>query len=95
MTGRTWILAATAGIAGFLGGALASGIGTVFAQERGTPAARQITAERFVVADASGNKRAEMGLDPQGRVNLTLYSEKGRVLWSAPIAGVMPLSSTQ
>jgi hypothetical protein len=95
MTGRNWILTATAAVAGFLVGAFASGIGTVLAQERGAPAARQITAERFVVADASGNKRAEMGLDPQGRVNLTLYSEKGRVLWSAPIAGVMPLSSTQ
>lgn len=95
MTGRSGILTVTAAVAGFLGGALASGIGTIFAQERGAPAVRQITAERFVVADASGNKRAEMGLDPQGRVNLTLYSEKGRVLWSAPIAGMMPLSSTQ
>ena len=93
MTGRTWILTAAA-IAGFLGGALANGVNTAFAQQRGRPA-QQITAERFVVADADGNKRAEMGLDPQGRIQLTLYSEKGRVLWSAPVAGVMPLRSTE
>lgn len=95
MKGRVWFLVAAAGIFGFLGGALASGLGTVFAQERGAPAGRQITAERFVVADASGNKRAEMGLDPQGRIRLTLYSETGRVLWSAPMAGVMPLVSAR
>jgi hypothetical protein len=94
MTGRNWILAATAAIAGFLGGVLAGGINMAFAQQRGGPA-QQIRAEQFVVADREGNKRAEMGLDLQGRIHLTLYSEKGRVLWSAPVAGVMPLRSTE
>jgi hypothetical protein len=94
MTGRTWILAVTAALAGFLGGVIASGINTAFAQPRGG-AAQEITAQRFVVADADGNKRAEMGLDLGGRIHLTLYSEKGRVLWSAPVVGMMPLSSTE
>jgi hypothetical protein len=94
MTGRTWILIAAAVAAGFLGGALANGINTAFAQQRGGPA-QQITAQRFVVADDGGNTRAEMGLDPQGRIHLTLYSEKGRVLWSAPVAGLMPAYSIE
>jgi hypothetical protein len=94
MTGRTWILPITAAIAGFLGGALANGLNTAFAQQRGGPA-QEITAQRFVVTDAGGNKRAEMGLDLQNRIKLTLYSENGRVLWSAPMPGLMPLSSTR
>lgn len=94
MTGRTWILTITAAFAGFLGGALANGVNTAFAQQRGGPA-QEITAQRFVVTDASGNKRAEMGLDAEGRIHLSLYSEKGRVLWSAPTLGLMPLRSTQ
>ena len=94
MTGRTWILTIATAIAGFLGGALATGINTAFAQQRGGPA-QEIAAQRFVVTDASGNKRAEMGLDAEGRIHLTLYSEKGRALWSAPMPGLMPLSSTQ
>ena len=94
MTGRNCTLVAAAVAAGFLGGVLANGINTAFAQPRGGPA-QEITAQRFVVADPSGNKRAEMGLDPAGRIHLTLYNEKGRVLWSAPVAGVMPLRSTE
>ena len=93
MTGNNGMLILAAAIAGFLGGALTSSVNTAFAQPRGGPT-QEITAQRFVVADASGNKRAEMGLDLQNRIKLTLYSENGRVLWSAPIAGVMPLSST-
>ena len=88
------ILIAAAATAGFLAGALANGVNTAFAQQRGGPA-QEITAQRFIVADPRGNKRAEMGLDPQGRIKLTLYSENGRVLWSAPMPGLMPLSSTQ
>ena len=88
------MLIAAAAAAGFLGGALANGINTAFAQQRGGPA-QEITAQRFIVADGSRNKRAEMGLDPQGRIHLTLYSEKGRVLWSEPVVGVMPLHSTE
>ena len=94
MTGRNCILIAAAATAGFLAGALANGVNTACAQQRGGPA-QEITAQRFIVADPSGNKRAEMGLDPQGRIKLTLYSENGRVLWSAPMPGLMPLSSTQ
>ena len=93
-TGKTCMLSAAAAAAGFLGGALANGINTAFAQQRGGPA-QEITAQRFLVADPSGNKRAELGLDLQNRIRLTLYSENGRVLWSAPMPGLMPLSSTQ
>jgi hypothetical protein len=94
MTGKTWMLIAAAASAGFLGGALANGVNTALAQPRSAPA-QEITAQRFVVTDAGGNKRAEMGLDAEGRIHLSLYSEKGRVLWSAPMPGLMPLSSTQ
>ena len=94
MTQSNWMLILAAAIAGFLGGRLTNGVETAFAQQRGGPT-QEITAQRFVVADASGNKRAEMGLDLQNRIKLTLYSENGRVLWSAPMPGVMPLSSTQ
>jgi hypothetical protein len=94
MAGRNGMLIAAAAAAGFLGGALAAGVNTALAQQQGGPA-QEITAQRFIVADANGKKRAEMGLDPQGRIQLTLYNERGRVLWSAPMAGVMPLSSTQ
>jgi hypothetical protein len=89
---KQWVLTVAAVVAGFAGGALSSGLGTVFAQER----TRQITAERFVVADANGMKRAELGLDPQGAIHLTLYNEQGRVLWSAPVrGGIFPLSLTE
>jgi len=94
MTGRNLTLILVAATAGFLGGALANGVNTAFAQQRSGPA-QEITAQRFVVIDASGNKRGEMGLDAEGRIHLSLYSEKGRVLWSAPTLGLMPLSSTQ
>jgi hypothetical protein len=74
--------------AGFLGGAVSSGMATAFAQER----TQQITAERFVVTDANGIKRGELGLDAQGRINLTLYNTQGRVLWAAPVrGGIFPL----
>ncbi|MBV8732192.1 MAG: hypothetical protein JO336_20480, partial [Acidobacteriia bacterium] len=53
MLPKEWTLAALALAAGFAGGAISTGLGTVFAQER----TRQITAERFVVVDASGKKR--------------------------------------
>jgi hypothetical protein len=94
MTQSNWMLILAATIAGFLGGRLTNGVETALAQQRGGPT-QEISAQRFVVADASGNKRAEMGLDLQNRIKLTLYSENGRVLWSAPMPGVMPLSSTQ
>ena len=93
MTVSNWMLIAAASIAGFLGGALANGVSTAFRQQRGG-FAQEITAQRFVVADTGGNKRAEMGFDLRNRIKLTLYSENGRVLWSAPMPGLVPLSST-
>jgi hypothetical protein len=87
MMRNEWLLAAVAAAAGFLGGTISSGMATVFAQER----TQQITAERFVVADANGIKRGELGLDAQDRINLTLYNAQGRVLWSAPVRrGIFP-----
>jgi len=86
---KKWIPVGVALAAGFVGGALSNGLGTALAQER----TRQITADRFVVADANGLKRGELGLDSRGRINLTLYDDQGRVLWSAPVhAGVLPIS---
>jgi hypothetical protein len=85
---KQWMLVAAALAGGLAGGAISNGLGTVFAQER----TRQITAERFVVADANGIKRGELGLDPQGGIQLTLYNAQGRVLWSAPVrSGIFPL----
>jgi hypothetical protein len=81
------ILAIIATAAGFVGGAVSGGLGTVFAQDRAT----QITAERFVVVDAKGMKRGELGMDSQGRIQLNLYSENGRLLWSPPAhIGIVP-----
>jgi hypothetical protein len=86
---KQWTLIAAAIAAGFAGGALSNGVGKVFAQER----THQITAERFVVADFNGTKRGELGLDARGRINLTLYDDQGRVIWSAPVrGGVFPVS---
>jgi hypothetical protein len=91
MMRQKWILAGVAVAAGFLGGALSNGV-SAFAQER----TRQITAERFVVVDAAGRKRGELGLDAQGQINLKLYNEEGRTLWWAPIrAGIFPAGPTQ
>jgi hypothetical protein len=84
---KEWIFAVIAVAAGFLGGAASGGLRTVFAQERTT----QITAERFVVVDAKGMKRGELGLDPQGHIALNLYNETGRLLWSAPMRGMLPV----
>jgi hypothetical protein len=75
--------------AGFVGGAVSGGLRTVFAQERTT----QITAERFVVTDAKGMKRGELGLDSQGRIALNLYTDTGRLLWAAPVRGMLPVGS--
>ncbi|MBV9743541.1 MAG: hypothetical protein JO099_07245 [Acidobacteriia bacterium] len=92
MLPKEWTLAALALAAGFAGGAISTGLGTVFAQER----TRQITAERFVVVDASGKKRGEFGLDGQGSLNLNLYNDQGRLLWSAPTrSGIFPISPSQ
>jgi hypothetical protein len=77
------ILVMIAVAAGFLGGAVSGGLRSVFAQERTT----QIAAERFVVVDAKGMKRGELGLDSQGRIALNLYNENGRLLWAAPVRG--------
>jgi hypothetical protein len=83
------MLTALAMAAGFAGGVLSNGLGTALAQER----TRQITAERFVVADVNGTKRGELGLDARGRINLTLYDDQGGVIWSAPVrGGVFPVS---
>jgi hypothetical protein len=68
--------------AGFLGGALSQGLEPAFAQPRNVP--RVLTADRFVAADSAGNKRAEMGIDRDGRAVLHLYNERGVLLWSAP-----------
>jgi hypothetical protein len=87
---KEWALAAIALSAGFVGGAF-SGMRTVFAQQRAT----QITAERFAVVDSKGVKRGEFGVDSQGRVQLNLYSENGRILWSAPArVGIVPAGPT-
>ncbi|HEY7389075.1 MAG TPA: hypothetical protein VH640_11245 [Bryobacteraceae bacterium] len=84
---KEWVFAAIALGAGFVGGAVSSGLHTVFAQQRAT----EITAERFVVVDSKAVKRGELGVDLQGRVVLNLYSENGRVLWSAPArTGILP-----
>ena len=89
---KQWMLTALSLAAGFVGGAISSGLGTALAQER----TRQITAERFVVTDANGMKRGELGLDPQGRINLNLYNEQGRILWSAPArGGIFPVGPSQ
>ena len=86
---KHWMLTAVAMAAGFAGGVLSNGLGTALAQER----TRQITADRFVVANVNGNKRGEFGLDARGRINLTLYDDQGRVMWSAPVrGGVFPVS---
>jgi hypothetical protein len=90
MMRKEWVLAAVALAAGFLGGALSGGA-SVFAQER----TRQITAERFVVTDAAGRKRGELGLDAQGRISLNLYNEQGRLLWSAPLRSLFPIDAFQ
>jgi hypothetical protein len=92
MMRKEWLLAAVAMAAGFLGGAISGGLGTAFAQDRsqnGRP--REITAERFVVVDANGTTRAELGLDAQGRIDLTLYNQRRRVVWSAPTRGIAPV----
>jgi hypothetical protein len=84
---KEWTFAAIALAAGFVGGALSGGLGTVFAQQRGT----EISAERFVVVDSKGMKRGELGVDAQGRAILNLYSENGRLLWAAPAhIGIIP-----
>jgi hypothetical protein len=84
---KEWVFTAIALAAGFVGGALSGGLHTVFAQQRAT----EITAERFAVVDSKGVKRGEFGVDAQGRVELNLYSENGRILWSAPArVGIVP-----
>ncbi len=92
MVRREWLLAAVSMAAGFLGGAISGGLGTAFAQDRSqNERPREITAQRFVVVDTNGAMRAELGLDAQGRINLTLYNQRGRVVWSAPTRGFTPV----
>ncbi len=88
MTRRECVLAALATAAGFLGGALSSGAVSIFAQERTWP--KVITAEKFVVLDSSGGKRAELGVSRNGKTALRLYDEHGRLVWNVPDGLVWP-----
>ncbi len=80
-----------AALAGFLRGTVAAGIVPVHAQERTWP--KTLTAERFVVVDAKGAKRLEIGVEVDGQGSLKVYDENGRLAWSAPDLHVWPAAT--
>jgi len=75
---RAWFVVAALMI--FVAGAIA--------QKAAQP---EVKAERFVLVDHDGNKRAELGLDRTGEANLTFYDARGRAIWSARGPSIVPL----
>ena len=87
-TRKEAVFVIVAALAGFLRGTVAAGIVPVHAQERNWP--KTLTAERFVVVDANGAKRVEIGVEVDGQGSL---SENGRLAWSAPDLHVWPAAT--
>jgi hypothetical protein len=83
MKHATWLVAA---LAGFLGGA-AGRVVPVLAQS----GEKVVQAQAFVLVDAAGNRRGEFRVNQQGQTVLHLYDENGRLSWSAPRMGIVPL----
>ncbi len=51
---------------------------------------REVRADRFLLVDHDGKIRAELAMDRTGEPNLALYDTRGRVIWSARGAGIVP-----
>jgi hypothetical protein len=67
-------------LAGFLGGALASHMTTVYAQG---PGVEILQSKSFVLLDRGGQKRGEWLMDPSGKPVLRMFDTQGRVVWEA------------
>ena len=75
---RAWVVLAALAI--FVVGAIA--------QKAAQP---EVKAERFLLVDRDGKKRAELGVDRSGEANLTFYDARGRAIWSARGPAIVPL----
>jgi len=81
ITTRELVFLSAAALLGWLGGAVSAGR-PVHAQERNLP--KVITAEKFVVVDTAGTRRAEIGVGADGQASVRIYDERGKLEWSAP-----------
>ena len=52
-----------------------------------------IHARGFILENANGEKRGELSLDSKGNGSLKLYSPTGKLAWSSPASGVLPLDA--
>ena len=94
-----WMAPALLGVAGgFVGGRLSSPP-AVHAQARPRliPPLRKapdspLEARGFVLMDAQGRKRGELGFDRQGRPALRFFDESGKVVWTGGVVTPLPLA---
>ena len=75
-------------LAGFLGGALASRMTTVYAQG---PGVEILQSKSFVLLDRAGQKRGEWTMDSSGKPALRMFDTQGHVVWEAGKGGVQLL----
>jgi hypothetical protein len=52
-------------------------------------AAVEVKAGSFVLVDAEGSKRAVLGFDKSGQPNLSIFDERGRVVWSTRASALL------
>ena len=66
--------------------------GLIGGMVRAQPAAPKVVeAQSFVLVDQAGNKRGELAIDRSGQPNLKLYDARGRVVWTAMGAAIIPV----
>ena len=97
---RTILILSTV-LSGFLGGFTCNYLMNGFSasaqtgqqqQPRESSSTNPIHAQGFILEDANGAKRGELALDSRGNGSLKLYSPTGKLTWSSPTSGFIPLN---